>query len=289
MDTEKCKVLLTAIKAGSFSAAAKQLGYTPSGIMRAINGLEAEIGIPLVARNTQGVTVTPEGESVLPFLRQSIELEEQIHQTSAKVRGLETGSIAVGTCFSVAANWLPPILQAFRKRYPHIQIRVEECASKEMYRALREHRIHCCITTQRLFQGDWIPLRRDEMMAWLPASHPFAGRSAFPLAQFAREPFIQLFPGHDTDAEKILTAAHIPYHTVISSADNYTVYRMVEAGLGVSLNSKLMTASWHGKVAVLPLDPPQYIERGIVLPSRKQASLATKKFIQYVQQWMDNG
>lgn len=286
METEKCKVLLAVIRAGSFSAAAQQLEYTPSGVMRVINSLEEEIGIPLIARNAHGIAVTADGEAIMPMVRQCVYWSEQIQQTSARLRGLEVGKIAVGTYFSVAANWLPPVLQAFQKKYPSIQVHVEECANKEMYRALGERRFDCCVTTHRSFQGDWIPLQRDEMMAWLPLSHPLAGKKSFPLARFAQEPFIQPLPGHDTDVDKILAAAHISYHTVFSSVDNYTVYRMVEAGLGISMNNKLMTASWHGDVAVLPLDPPQYIELGIVLPSRRQASSAAKKFIQYVQQWV---
>ena len=59
---------------------------------------------------------------------------------------------------------------------------------------------------------------------------------------------------------------------------------LVEAGLGVSMNNRLMTAQWQGRVAILPMDPPHTITIGIAIPSRDGASPAVKKFIHYVQQ-----
>ncbi len=283
METEKCRVLLAVIREGSFSAAAKRLGYTPSGIMRAVNALEKEIGFPVVARNPKGIVVTKDGKRMLPTIREFVRLEEQIHQTSAQICGLDVGDVSVGTYFSVAANWLPPIIGAFQKDYPKIHVALEECANREMYRGLEERRFDCCITTPRPFQGDWLPLRKDEMMVWLPANHPLAQATAYPMQRLTEENFIQPLPGHDTDVEKLLQKEQIHCQERFSSVDNYTTYRLVEAGLGVSINNKLMTASWHGRVAVLPMDPPHYIELGIAVPSLAHASPAVRKFIAYVQ------
>ncbi|WP_239639858.1 LysR family transcriptional regulator [Megasphaera sp. BL7] len=61
MNTEKCRLLLQVIQAGSFSSAAERLGYTPSGVMRSIASLEKEIGFPLLGRTAQGIYLTREG------------------------------------------------------------------------------------------------------------------------------------------------------------------------------------------------------------------------------------
>ena len=58
MNTEKCRLLLQVVRAGSFSAAAERLCYTPSGVMRAVTSLEKEIGFPLLGRTAQGVHLT---------------------------------------------------------------------------------------------------------------------------------------------------------------------------------------------------------------------------------------
>lgn len=282
MDTEKCRILFAVLQAGSFTAAASRLGYTPSGIMRAVNRLEAETGCPLLDRTPQGVQLTKEGRQLLPALRNFWRCGEEISQLSSEIRGLAIGDVVIGTYFSIAANWLPPLLRDFHRDYPGVRVHVVECANKDMYAGLEERRFDCCLTTRREFNGQWLPLFRDEMMIWLPLDHPLAGAKAFPLSQLPEENFIAPLPGRDTDVEKILAAEHISCRETLSSVDNYTVYRMVEAGLGVSMNNKLMTASWQGRVAVLPLDPPHYIELGLACIEIKKAAPAVRRFIQYI-------
>ncbi|MCR4805723.1 MAG: LysR family transcriptional regulator, partial [Clostridia bacterium] len=48
MDTEKCKVLLKAVDLGSFTKAAEELGYTPSGVTHMMNALEEDLGVTLL-------------------------------------------------------------------------------------------------------------------------------------------------------------------------------------------------------------------------------------------------
>lgn len=110
MNTEKCRLLLQVIQAGSFSSAAERLGYTPSGVMRSIASLEKEIGFPLLGRTAQGIYLTREGQAVLPYLRRLIRDEDALLQYSAQIRGLTAGDIYIGSYFSVAANWLPQII-----------------------------------------------------------------------------------------------------------------------------------------------------------------------------------
>lgn len=54
MDTEKCRALLAVLEAGSLSAAAEKLDYTPSGLSRMMAALEQELGFPLLSRSHSG-------------------------------------------------------------------------------------------------------------------------------------------------------------------------------------------------------------------------------------------
>ena len=118
-------------------------------------------------------------------------------------------------------------------------------------------------------------------MAWLPMNHPQASLPAFPLKQLEKEPFIDELPGEETDIWHLSQKEHLHLNVIFTSIDNYTAYKMVEAGLGISLNNRLMSASWQGKVKVLPLDPPQYIELGMAVP--EVLSPALEKFIEYMK------
>ena len=69
MDEEKIGALLRALKQGSLSAAAEELGYTPSGISRMMASLEAEFGFPLLIRSRDGLRATRECERLLPHFQ----------------------------------------------------------------------------------------------------------------------------------------------------------------------------------------------------------------------------
>lgn len=96
MATDKYKVFLEAIDVGSFSGAAEKLGYTPSGVVHMMNSLEKEFGFPLFQRSNKGVTLTPDGERIVPVLRDMMRCEEQLYQVSSEIRGVIVGDITIG-------------------------------------------------------------------------------------------------------------------------------------------------------------------------------------------------
>src|SRR3954454_750413 len=60
------RVLREVAQSGSFSAAARALGYTQSAVSRQVAGLEAVAGRQLFDRSRSGVTLTPAGARLLP-------------------------------------------------------------------------------------------------------------------------------------------------------------------------------------------------------------------------------
>ena len=80
MDTEKYRILVKTIETGSLSVAAEELGYTPSGVSRAISALEEESDIILLNRTHSGVTPTKECEELLPAIIKIIRQEEEFNQ-----------------------------------------------------------------------------------------------------------------------------------------------------------------------------------------------------------------
>ena len=69
MDSKKFEILMTAVNLGSFSKASEVVGYTQSGLTHLINGLEREIGMKLIRRDHSGISLTEDGEALLPAIR----------------------------------------------------------------------------------------------------------------------------------------------------------------------------------------------------------------------------
>ena len=88
MDSKKLEILMTAVNLGSFSKASEVVGYTQSGLTHLINGLEREIGMALIRRDHSGISLTENGEALLPAIRDYLsataKLENQIAAITQK-------------------------------------------------------------------------------------------------------------------------------------------------------------------------------------------------------------
>lgn len=286
MDEVKCEALITAAEQGSLSRAARILGYTQPGISRMIHSLEEELGFPLLIRTKKGVELTPNGKTVLPYLEETVRAARLTHETSASILGLLSGTLTIGCYYSVSSMILPPLLKRFGTDYPRVRIILREGTNAELAEALENRTIDFSLAapTPESLECDHIPILEDELVVWLPPSHPLAGKTAFPLEALTSYPFIITQPGQDTDIDRLLSKYHIHLDFHFATKDAYSTYRMVEAGLGISFNQSLFARGWKGNVVTLPFDPPQVIHLDISIPSLKEASPAAKKFIQYVEE-----
>ena len=283
MDTEKCRVLLSAIETGSLSAAAEKSGYTTSGVSRMMAGLEQETGFPLLTRSRGGVIPTRECEDLLPAMRELVKWTEVYRQTAGSVVGLETGELRIGTAYGIYLHEISRQIADFGRDYPGIKIDITEATSTELTRALEDSKLDFCIISRREGNFDWIPFREDELLALIPADHPLAGSDSIPIAVYAKEQFISIYPGQETDNSRLFESCGIRPNTRYTTADSYTAFTMVEAGLGISMANSLIVKNWAGNVKEIPLDPPQTVEIGIAVPSLKELSPAGRKFLKYIE------
>lgn len=285
MDRIKCEALLLAVEGGSMTHAANVLGYTQPGITRMIDSLEEELGFPLLVRTKKGVSLTPNGQQMLPLFREIVRAHRMAEETGASISGILSGVLTIGCYWSVSAMLLPDILKHFLGDYPGIRVVLREGTNAELSQWLNERSIDLSFAAKPApdTKCDWLPVMDDELTVWLPENHPDAGLERFPVEKLADSPFIITQPGRDTDIDRVFAEAHIHADIRFASMDAYATWRMVEAGLGISLNQRLIAREWTGRVAVIPFDPPQYVHLGIAVPSIKEASPATKRFICYCQ------
>ena len=278
METERCRILLHVIEEGSLTAAAEKLGYTISGISRMMGALEKEAGFPLLVRSRGGVSPTAECRALLPVMRELVQTAERFDQAAGEFCGMSRGTITIGTSYYAYYRWFARLIADFHKLYPNITIHMIEGTSTELLQAMQEQRADMCIISRRPGAGEWIPLTRDPMLACLPENHPMADASSFPLEAFAEEDFIELYPGKETDNSLMFAAAGVRPKVRYSSSDNYAVYAMVAAGLGIASTNSIFAESFTEGVRYLPVSPPQYVEIGIAVPERERQSPAARRF-----------
>ena len=282
MDTEKCAALLCVLESGSITAAAEKLGYTVSGISRMMAALEAESGFPLLLRSKTGVVPTEDCRHMLPTLQELARLGALYEARSSAVRGLDTGVIRVGSVYGAYYDWLAQTIAAFSKRHPGIEVRFLQGSSSEFYAQLTRHELDFSIVSRREGDYEFHLLRKDLLLAWLPRNHPCVKNGIYPLRNFETDPYIDTFPGQETDNSRAFRANGIAPHSRFLSKDVQATHAMIAAGLGVALNNAILAYGLDlSDIIMLPTDPPVEVEIGIAAPRKEDRSPAAEHFLKY--------
>lgn len=108
-------------RTGSFSAAGRALGLTPSAVSRTIDRVEARLGVRLLIRTTRALTLTAEGQSYLGAARRILADLDEAERVIAD-QGAPRGRLRVSAAFSHGRLCIVPLLGDFALRYPHILV-----------------------------------------------------------------------------------------------------------------------------------------------------------------------
>lgn len=106
---------------GSFSAAASRLCTTQPGISTRIRLLEAQVKGRLFDRGTRAITLTPLGRDLMRLAADFIELSDEFARVSQAQEGLH-GLVKIGAADTVALTWLPALMTALSKQFPHVEV-----------------------------------------------------------------------------------------------------------------------------------------------------------------------
>jgi DNA-binding transcriptional LysR family regulator len=113
------EVFAAAVKGGSFSAAARALGLTPSAVSRTLDRIEARLGVRLMLRTTRALTLTAEGQAYLGAARRILADLDDAERLIAD-QGAPRGRLRVSAALSHGRLCIVPLLGEFALLYPHI-------------------------------------------------------------------------------------------------------------------------------------------------------------------------
>ena len=289
MDNTKFKAFIECINKGSVTAAAEELGYTPSAVSQLISSLEKELGLKLLNRTQRGVSLTSEGSELVPAVRAWMAAEDEVYQLASELKGISTGTLTIASYPSAAITWLPRIIRRFKNDYPGIDINIVENIRSDIFEHLENNEADMAILVySEPMPYEWISLADVEMLAAVPEDNPYANAEAFPIKEIENYDFIMGSWGNEREIIEILDKHGVKPNVRYTTYDTPLTVALVRMGLGISMVNALGSQYWIGNYARLPLEPREFINFGIAIPSRDRLSKAAQKFLSYAVEEFKN-
>lgn len=126
-------------------------------------------------------------------------------------------------------------------------------------------------------------LEQDKLMAIIPETHRLADCEKFPVSALCDDSFLLLEKGAKAEVSEIFERCGLTPEIHFTTWDDYAIMSMVESGLGISILPQLILKRVPYKILAKELDVPVYRNIGLALRSKKTASLAVKKFLDYIE------
>ena len=257
MDIDALQAFVAVAENQSFSQAAEHLFLTQPAISKRIASLESELDTRLFDRIGRKVELTESGYSLLPRARRILLDIEDSRRAISNLSGNIGGKLSIGTSHHIGLHRLPPVLRAFTRQYPEVELDLHFMDSEEACRAVEHGDLELGIVTLPLITPEDLHARYvwpDPLAVVVEKNHPLAKQSKVTLAVLADEPAI--LPTHGTYTREIIEKTIEPekLHLNIRLATNYleTIKMMVSIGLGWSvlpcsmLNEDLSTLKVDG-------------------------------------------
>lgn len=248
----------------NFTRAAEKLRLAQPSLTRQIHNLEEELGVRLLDRSRNQVSLTEEGKQFLVDARRLVALSlESVRAVQRFSRG-ESGQLNLGYLFKFNFDLLPAALATFYQVCPDVAINLFDMSPAEQLRALETRKIDLGFVGLRppaalksMGTLAWECVARHDVVAVLPAHHPLAKKRTIRLLDFRSQFFVamseQSHPGsRDWLSSLCLEAGFTP--RILQDVELESgLMTFVAEGLGVTLAREQIKNLPHPGVVFRPL------------------------------------
>ncbi|MGW4483781.1 LysR family transcriptional regulator [Amycolatopsis sp. NPDC004368] len=265
LDVRRMQVLRAVITSGSITAAARNLGYTPSAISQQLSVLEREAGTELLERVGRGVRATPAGLLLSEFAQT---LSAELARAEAALTELKegrTGKLAVRYFATAGASMIPHAVAAVRREHPGVWLDLKLTEPHDPMPEVEEGRADVAIVVAPRLSPpakgiEMVHLLDDPYRAVLPRHHPLARKRVLDLADLADESWVGVDPlpgACRAILDGACASAGFTPNAVVEAEDYQTAQGFVAAGLGVCLIPELGVGTPHPGVIVRRIRNPE--------------------------------
>jgi len=291
MELRHLRYFVAVAEALSFTKAAEKLHTAQPSLTRQIKDLENELGVQLLNRTKQKVTLTDEGRSFLADAKRLLALAAETVQSVRRLHSGETRALNIGYVNNLFHDLLPQTLASFHQSFPDVSINLFDLSCGEQFRLLEDGKLDLGFVGLQepiARRGlEFRPIASYNTVVALPKENPLAGKTTVELKALAPMFFIGMseasYPGYrDWLTKTCQRAAFTP--KVLQDVDlERAMIHAVAAGLGVALVPEQLKELEHENVIFRPLSPTVAME-GCVAWRNENPSAALQAYVRIVEQ-----
>jgi DNA-binding transcriptional LysR family regulator len=255
-----------------------------------IKQLEEHFNTRLLERGHGRVSLTPAGEVVLAYAERILGLSEELESRVSELTDELSGTLNIGTSTTIAAYWLPQLLETFKRKYPRVIPRVVVGNSEltEGRVASRDLDLGLIEISSDQPAIERLAAARDELLVICRPGHPLADKPRLTAQDLLEHPFITRDPGNAIRelAEQFFEAAGIGIDELTICAELgslATVKYLAAEGAGYAIASlaAIKRDVREKRLVAIPLEPRQYTPLEVIIPKDKFRSRLITTFAEH--------
>lgn len=258
----KLDTLLLVAEKRNFTRAAQALSLTQPAVSHHISQLEQELGVRLLVRGNGDLMLTPEGETVLRYVRRMKALEKKMAEELQEA-GRRLTRLRIGITHTAESSIVAEVLARYTNENPGISITIVTDNINNLYDMLENFELDLAVVEGRSTRPELsaLMLDTDYLVCVLANTHPLSHSSMITLDEIRQEKLILRLPNSETRVrfESALAAIgeSIADFQVILEVDNVaTIKDLIRKNLGISIlaRSACMDELRKGKLTALPIE-----------------------------------
>ena len=193
LNTIHLQTFMAVVEAGNYSAAAERLHMSQPAVSQHIRALEAQLDdIKLFRRVGQQMLLTHAGEDLVESAREMLALSARAEEGIRALRGQISGRVTIGCTPSSGERLLPPLLAAFRARFPAIAVTMIVASLEPLLEWLSAHEVHLLLVEEQQRRRGWESqvLGTERLALIAPRGHALLQQEQVPHGMLRGQPLI---------------------------------------------------------------------------------------------------
>lgn len=175
---QQLRILKSVASEKSFTEASKILFVSQPNLSKQIQILENSLGILLLNRQTNSISLTEAGTVFLQYSERILALCEESCRALNDIKNGDRGSLKVGASQTIGTYLMPHILTLFTQHYPQIDLQIEVDSTVKIANAIINKQIDIAIVSDSIPKelGKKLKIEsfiEDELILIVPKSYPF--------------------------------------------------------------------------------------------------------------------